>query len=71
MGEPLGPERVARIAAGARIPVVALGGVTRENARAAATGLAGVAAIRMFQETWLSTGPGGLAALVAELRAAI
>jgi thiamine-phosphate pyrophosphorylase len=71
MGEPLGPERVRRIAAGARVPVVALGGVTRENAREASRGVAGVAAIRMFQDAWLAGGRAALAALAAELRGGI
>ena len=71
MGEPLGPARVAAIAAGVRIPVLGIGGIARENAREAAAGIAGVAAIRMFQETWLERGYEGLAALAADLRAGI
>lgn len=69
MGEPLGPEAVARLARSVRIPVLALGGVTRENAAAAlAPPVAGLAAIRLFQEAWLEGGAAALAALVAELR---
>ena len=71
MGEPLGPARVAAIAAGSRVPGLALGGVTRRNAREAAAGVAGVAAIRMFQEAWLAGGRAGLEALAAELRRGI
>jgi hypothetical protein len=51
--------------------VLALGGVSRRNAREAAAGIAGVAAIRMFQDAWLAGGRAGLEALVAELRRGI
>jgi thiamine-phosphate pyrophosphorylase len=69
LGEPLGPERVGRIARAARIPVLALGGITHDNAREAlAAGATGVAAIRLFQEAWLA---GRLAATVADLRRSI
>ena len=68
-GEPLGPALVGAIARSARIPVLALGGISRENAgEALAAGASGLAAIRLFQEAWLE---GRLAALVADLRSAI
>ena len=69
MGDPLGPDRVGAIAAASRVPVLALGGLTRENAPATvAAGAAGVAAIRLFQDAWLA---GRLEALVAELKGSI
>jgi thiamine-phosphate pyrophosphorylase len=50
-GAPLGPQALARAAAAAAgIPVYALGGVTLERfAEIAASGAAGIAAIRLFQ----------------------
>lgn len=71
MGDPLGADRVAAIAEAARIPVLGLGGITRTNARIAGAHLAGIAAIRAFQEAWLDRGRDGLASLAAELRGAI
>ncbi len=45
-GRPLGPRRLARIAANAGLPVYALGGVTNQNARRLLdAGVAGVAAV--------------------------
>jgi thiamine-phosphate pyrophosphorylase len=69
MGDPLGPTRVGAIARSARIPVLALGGISRDNAgEALAAGAAGLAAIRLFQEAWLD---GRLPPLLADLRSAI
>ncbi|GBC81663.1 Thiamine-phosphate synthase [bacterium HR10] len=62
-GPPLGLETFARIAARLRIPVLAIGGITPENAPAVlAHHAAGVAAIRMFAEAE------ELAPLVARLK---
>lgn len=50
-GPPQGVERLAAACRGARIPVLAIGGITESNAAAClAAGAAGIAAIRMFQE---------------------
>ena len=50
-GPPQGLEALAAVCCRVRIPVVAIGGITLENAAAClAAGAAGVAAIRLFQE---------------------
>jgi thiamine-phosphate pyrophosphorylase len=50
-GSPQGPERLAAACRGARIPVLAIGGITQSNAAECfAAGAAGIAAIRMFQQ---------------------
>jgi len=50
-GPPQGIERLREVCASVEIPVLAIGGVNLENARACvAAGAAGVAAIRLFQD---------------------
>jgi thiamine-phosphate pyrophosphorylase len=50
-GAPQGIERLREVCAAVEIPVLAIGGVNPENARAClAAGAAGIAAIRLFQE---------------------
>lgn len=50
-GAPQGLERLREVCAGLRIPVLAIGGVTLENARRCIeAGAAGIAAIRLFQD---------------------
>ncbi|MFZ3217232.1 MAG: thiamine phosphate synthase [Candidatus Acidiferrales bacterium] len=50
MGEPQGVARLAEVCRGVHIPVLAIGGVSEENAgECARAGAAGIAAIRMFQ----------------------
>jgi thiamine-phosphate pyrophosphorylase len=51
-GSPQGIDRLAEVCGGARVPVIAIGGITPENAgECLRAGAAGIAAIRMFQET--------------------
>lgn len=64
-GVPQGIEALARVCRALHIPVVAIGGITAENAgECIAAGARGAAAIRWFQE------PGDLEGRVAALRAA-
>ena len=50
-GAPHGPSVLAAVCRATRIPVLAIGGITLENARTClASGAAGIAAIRLFQE---------------------
>ncbi len=51
MGQPQGVARLAEICSSVTIPVIAIGGVSEENAaECIRAGAAGIAAIRMFQE---------------------
>ena len=62
-GPPLGVEKLREAARQVRIPILALGGITVESARdCRAAGAAGIAAIRLFQESEL------IGDLVAALR---
>ncbi len=62
-GPPQGLDRLAEVCRSVRIPVLAIGGVALENASAClAAGAAGLAAIRLFQES------AELVAAVAQLR---
>lgn len=64
-GPPQGIEKLAAACCGVRIPVLAIGGITSKNARSClAAGAAGVAAIRLFQES------SSLAAIIRKLRGA-
>ena len=50
-GEPQGVERLGQVCRAVAIPVIAIGGITVENATACLdSGAAGLAAIRLFQE---------------------
>lgn len=50
-GAPQGLDRLAQVCAAARIPVLAIGGITVANAASCfACGVAGIAAIRLFQD---------------------
>ena len=62
-GPPQGVERLARTCSAVEIPVLAIGGITPENAAdCLRAGAAGIAAIRLFQEPH-----GELAKMVSEL----
>ncbi|MCL6480251.1 MAG: thiamine phosphate synthase [Firmicutes bacterium] len=51
-GPPQGVEKLAEVCARVRVPVLAIGGITAENAvECLRAGAAGIAAIRLFQET--------------------
>jgi thiamine-phosphate pyrophosphorylase len=63
-GAPQGLQRLAEACSGVSIPVLAIGGITVDNASdCVAAGAAGIAAIRLFQSL------DNLAALVTDLRA--
>jgi thiamine-phosphate pyrophosphorylase len=63
-GPPQGLERLAQICRAVQVPVIAIGGVNLENAPDCfAAGAAGIAAIRLFQES------SDLSAVIARLRA--
>jgi thiamine-phosphate pyrophosphorylase len=62
-GAPQGTEKLAEVCKAASLPVIAIGGITAENAAACREcGAAGVAAIRLFQEG------GDVTEIVARLR---
>jgi thiamine-phosphate pyrophosphorylase len=62
-GAPQGVERLGEVCRGVRIPVLAIGGITLENAaECLRAGAAGIAAIRSFQEA------GELSSMVKSLR---
>jgi thiamine-phosphate pyrophosphorylase len=64
-GSPQGVERLAKVCSSVSIPVLAIGGITRENTPACLTaGATGIAAIRLFQDAE------DLPSLIAHLRAA-
>jgi thiamine-phosphate pyrophosphorylase len=51
-GTPQGTERLREVCRAVRVPVLAIGGITLENAHSCfAAGAAGIAAIRLFQES--------------------
>lgn len=65
-GPPQGVARLAKVCSAVRIPVIAIGGVNEENGtECVSAGAAGIAAIRMFQE---SRDPKTLKRAVARLR---
>ncbi len=62
-GPPQGVDALSELCRAVQIPVLAIGGITRENAKECLeAGCAGIAAIRLFQETK------NVARLVAELK---
>ena len=62
-GAPQGLQRLAEVCSAVNIPVLGIGGITRENAfDCFAAGASGIAAIRLFQDAE------NLAALVSDLR---
>jgi thiamine-phosphate pyrophosphorylase len=65
-GDPQGIHRLAEVCSAVAISVLAIGGITRDNASDCfAAGAAGIAAIRLFQDTK------NLARLVTDLRASL
>lgn len=68
-GLPLGADEVARIAGAIRTPLLALGGIDAASAaEAMRSPVAGIAAIRLFQEAWLAGGRAALEQTVSTLR---
>jgi thiamine-phosphate pyrophosphorylase len=68
-GAPQGISRLKDVCSAVRIPVIAIGGMNKENAaESIRAGAAGIAAIRMFQE---AKSPQALAEAVARLRAQV
>jgi thiamine-phosphate pyrophosphorylase len=64
-GAPQGLDHLAKVCASVTIPVLAIGGITLENASACfSAGVAGIAAIRLFQD---STDPSGLVRALRQL----
>jgi thiamine-phosphate pyrophosphorylase len=64
-GAPQGLERLREVCAGLRIPALAIGGITLENARRCIeAGAAGIAAIRLFQN---AKDPAGVVAALRNL----
>jgi len=64
-GTPQGVERLAEVCRAVSVPVLAIGGITTQNAsECIGAGAAGIAAIRLFQDS------SDLASLVADLRTA-
>jgi thiamine-phosphate pyrophosphorylase len=62
-GQPQGLSRLAQVCHAVEIPVIAIGGITLENAaQCLASGAAGIAAIRLFQDA------GALSHTIRELR---
>ena len=63
-GAPQGIEKLAEVCRGVRVPVLAIGGITTENAgECLDAGAAGIAAIRLFQEA------ADIGAVISRLRA--
>jgi thiamine-phosphate pyrophosphorylase len=66
-GEPQGLDRLAEVCRAVAIPVMAIGGITLENARSCVfAGAAGIAAIRLFQD---APDPAALVAGIREIAA--
>ncbi len=70
-GPPLGAVEVSRIAGLVRIPVLALGGIDAASApEALRDPVAGIAAIRLFQDAWIAGGRAGLERVIGQVRLA-
>lgn len=65
LGSPQGIDRLAEVCGGARVPVIAIGGINAENAgECLRAGAAGIAGIRPFQEA------ADLGSIIRQIRAA-